>query len=118
MFVAIALMVGLVAARAGTVHVSGEGFYTTETTGEEPSPNSSTWYSTPGGTWSFQFDITASLGSNPISVTNFSFFNNNNIVSDQLNNVQFYDAEDGGLFGFFVTTAEPVLFVAAEVTRG
>lgn len=34
-------------------------------------------------------------------MTNFSFFNSSAPVSDPLTNVQFYDAEDGGLFGLF-----------------
>ncbi len=104
LFVAVALMAGLVAAQADTVHISGMGSYANETTGEEPSPNSSTLYSTPGGTWSFQFDVTAPLGSNPVNVTNFSFFNNNALVSDPLTAVQFYDGEDGGLFGLFFSS--------------
>jgi hypothetical protein len=73
LLVAVALTAGLVAAQADTVHISGVGSYTTETTGENPSPNSSTLYSTPGGTWSFQFDVTEPLGSNPVSVTNLAF---------------------------------------------
>jgi hypothetical protein len=115
LFVAVALMAGLVSAQAGTVHISAMGFYTTETTGEEPSPNSSTLYSSPGGTWSFQFDVTAPLGSNPVSVTNFSFFNNNALVSDPLSNVQFYDAEDGGLFGLFFSSGGLVNFFGNPV---
>lgn len=101
LFVALALIGSFVAAQADTVHISGTGFYAAEPTNPESPPNSSTLYSTPGGTWSFQFDVTAPLGSNPASVTNFSFFNNNVLVSDPLTSVQFFDAEDGGLFSLF-----------------
>jgi hypothetical protein len=74
LFVVLALVASLVTARANTVHISGSGFFASEPTDPASPPNMNTLYSTPGGTWSFQFDVTAPLASNPVTVTNFSFF--------------------------------------------
>jgi hypothetical protein len=110
LLVVLAWVASSVAAQADSVHVSGMGFYAAEPTNQDSPPNTNTLYSTPGGTWSFQFDVIAPLASNPVTVTNFSFFSNNILVSDPLTSVLFSDAEDGGLFSLFFSSGSVNFF--------
>lgn len=105
LLVVLAWVASSVTAQADSVHISGMGFYSAEPTNQDSPPNTNTLYSTPGGTWSFQFDVIAPLASNPVTVTNFSFFSNNVLVSDPLTSVLFSDAEDGGSFSLFLAVA-------------
>ena len=90
---AIALLLGIAAqAKAAALHFSGTGTWAADAP--------ATAYSAAGATWSFSFDLPGTISANPTTqFTNFDFRLNGISISDTLSTVQFYDANDGGLFG-------------------
>ncbi len=76
----------------------------------------STATTAPNGTWSFSFNLPNPIASNPVyEVTNFSYSLNGTPIAIGLSNLEFFNADDRGLFDLNFTDATRIAYIGTDI---